>query len=284
MRPPPTDESTQKLHVLVVTYPRFGHIVPLLELSRKIAKHHYVTFVISQCSYEELLEKELYSDAEKDTFKLYILEDELDMAHANSMAFHDSFVYMWDNTITAVRQLLSVVPTPSNPKSSLDFANPIDVVVGNIFVAKAMPVCVERNIPYYLFEPGNVDFIKYALLLDERTPTISNDATDAFMSPVSHNNTIDAVAEVFKHCWLPIKDAFPDCKGIVVNSTRDLEKRTIAECEKDHLLKNTSFLCSTTSEGNCRGLVGAKSAIRVIFKDNSSWLSVGRDQRLNRKL
>ncbi|GAU88728.1 hypothetical protein RvY_01367 [Ramazzottius varieornatus] len=233
-----SEDPSRKMHVLVLTFPAFGHITPMLELSRKIAKYHHVTFAISQACYKDLLEKDMYSEADKKNIQLHIVEDDIDMKQADATEIHRSFAYIWDKTLTAVRQLLSSVPTPVGLPTSRD---PVDVVVADIFVAEALHVCIERSIPYYLFVPGNTDFIKYCLLLKEDTPTTETMGT--FMDPIGPDGQIQTVGTVFKSSFFPIRTAFPDCKGIVANSARELERKTIAECEKDPLLAGKPFYC-----------------------------------------
>ncbi|OWA50742.1 putative Cinnamate beta-D-glucosyltransferase [Hypsibius exemplaris] len=47
-------------HILLIAYPEFGHIIPLLELGKKLAQHrHKVTFAVSEYFIDKIVERQL---------------------------------------------------------------------------------------------------------------------------------------------------------------------------------------------------------------------------------
>lgn len=67
--------ETRDKHFLVVAYPTFGHIIPLITFARKVSGYHFVTIIVSK-SYLEVLEKrDLLPSTLGDRIKILPLDD-----------------------------------------------------------------------------------------------------------------------------------------------------------------------------------------------------------------
>ena len=65
-----------KKHILFVTVPTYGHLIPMLELARKLGHHHQVTFAVSAKIANQLPERGLYnSSVEWNTVKIVAIND-----------------------------------------------------------------------------------------------------------------------------------------------------------------------------------------------------------------
>lgn len=46
-------------HIVVVSPPFFGHLIPLLDLAKRLSEYHHVTFVLSSSKLGELKQRQL---------------------------------------------------------------------------------------------------------------------------------------------------------------------------------------------------------------------------------
>lgn len=66
-----------KKHVFMYVYPAFGHIIPMLNLAKKISSVHLTTFAVSKVKLEALRNRGLVTAGVESTIKFMGVEDGL---------------------------------------------------------------------------------------------------------------------------------------------------------------------------------------------------------------
>jgi hypothetical protein len=59
----------------VLGFPAFGHLIPMLELSKKISKVHRVSFAVSEGILSQVVKRELFSSADFPNLKMIGIKD-----------------------------------------------------------------------------------------------------------------------------------------------------------------------------------------------------------------
>ena len=78
-------------HILMVTISALGHLIPLLELAKKVAPYHHITFAVSASRVPSLKENGLTVGL--DELGITLLAIELGMRHANSRTVEEFLTF-----------------------------------------------------------------------------------------------------------------------------------------------------------------------------------------------
>ncbi|OWA52897.1 putative UDP-glycosyltransferase 85A1 [Hypsibius exemplaris] len=231
--------ATPRKHVLIIALPAYGHLIPLLELGRKVVKYHDVTFAVSHSRVADIKARELASEAD---FPFYGIPDGFVETNVQ-LIDRTEFAAMMEKVLPAIRKLLETVPT-GNDRPSVDgpsgITRPVDVVIGDNIAAPSLRVCHDRDIPYYFFNTAAASLTLGCLIVDENYPTIPESEEDIlkFMEMPPPNAPPPPMSVMFKQIMMPIRETMPLVKGIVFNSIRSMEAEMLAIIQSFPIMKD----------------------------------------------
>ncbi|OQV15783.1 putative UDP-glycosyltransferase 84A1 [Hypsibius exemplaris] len=226
-------------HFLLLPFPAYGNMIPLAELGRKIARHHDVTFAVSQCLFEQIQKRELISPED---FTLVCIPDGLaEQLEGANILDQTTFTTTMNTVILGVRSLLQAVPTRNNAgnlSNSLGITAPVDIVIGDYTLAEGLVVCHERSIPFHFFNTPCATMTLAAISMTEDHPVAGTNAEDnAFIAKPVQGSPPPATPERFKKLLLTMGKATPHVSGIVFNSVLEVETDTVARIETFPIMK-----------------------------------------------
>ncbi|OQV25655.1 putative UDP-glucose glucosyltransferase [Hypsibius exemplaris] len=220
-------------HVLMVTVPAYGHLIPLLELAKKISKHHNVTFVVSESMLQEIRQRELLTDVD---FSVVGLAD--GYIEGPEVLARLIFLGTERHVLPAVQRLFQAIPVRGPPQIHIDDGThniahkitlAVDLVIADALLAGSLAVLSERKIPFYYFNSGASGMTMMALGLSAETPTMRDEDLDIpgrdfpiFEMP-SLGSTPVPPPEVIKKLFLPMQQVLPLATGIIANSVKESE-------------------------------------------------------------
>ncbi|OWA52898.1 hypothetical protein BV898_17339 [Hypsibius exemplaris] len=103
--------SNVRKHILLLPFPAYGHVIPLLEFGRKIYRHHDVTLAVSSCIVKDLKQRELISDAD---FPIVAIPDGFTgFEGLNRQNWVDSHTL----ALPAIADLLRAIPITQQPST-----------------------------------------------------------------------------------------------------------------------------------------------------------------------
>ncbi|XP_055337249.1 uncharacterized protein LOC129587490 [Paramacrobiotus metropolitanus] len=239
-----------KKHIVVIAFPGYGHLIPLLSFARKAAEHHHVTFVISKCKLNDLRTRELFTAEDEKTIALIGLEDGIPDG-AGEDTNPSVWGMLWDGIIPSIEAFLRTVPTPNKPSSQSPYSitRPVDVVFCELFLACSAVICQQRGIPCYLFCTARLGAQLSRLNVTEHTPVVA----EGEVSPLRHvmgKRAMDPeqknapFLDRHKKHSLSICSGLKPAVGIVINSFREIEEEAIAEYLKDERAKGHDVKCT----------------------------------------
>ncbi|OQV24498.1 hypothetical protein BV898_01560 [Hypsibius exemplaris] len=195
---------TPRRNILLLNFAHYGHIIPLLELGKKLSQHHDVDFLVSSVRVPEIAFRGLLPADTLTTGSLNVigLADGLTLEMCNEIGdgAEVSFVQRIEIIVNAYRQFL-----PSHTPA---------VVIADHFLYGAAEITHSHGIPFYFFHTAST---KSALeVLDFNGPT-GREFEDA-MYPSMKAATVYTV-------------------GIIVNSTRELDLEAARKLQSNPLLR-----------------------------------------------
>ncbi|GAV06722.1 hypothetical protein RvY_16663 [Ramazzottius varieornatus] len=246
--------ASSRKHVLCVSVPAYGHLIPLLELARKLAQHHQITFAVSKKAAGELEGRELYNPTvDGDTIQLHAIEDGMmdDLDDPNDVGIFDRTLPLIFDGIT---KLVENVPTKNAKDSKVNgISTPVDMIIADFFLGhEATKMAAERHIPLLIFIAGRANIVPMALSFTEEVRQkleamkgSSNPGHGGFLvAPKENGSLLEAPPEhVVKHILIPQHKAFPLATGFIVNSLRKYEQKYIDQCEAMVQMKGKPMYC-----------------------------------------
>ena len=138
----------KRKHILLVTYPAYGLMIPLLEFARKLSTVHDVTFAVSAEMIEGMRKRELILDGE--TIAFYAIPDGISTEHLSLL---DGLKLVQP----AVEKLIDALPHKDASRTTTESdMRPVDVVVADTYILTAAKGCIAKAIPLYQFEAAAV--------------------------------------------------------------------------------------------------------------------------------
>ena len=146
--------TNNRKHVLMVSIPAYGHMIALLELARKIAKHHHVTFVISESITGTVGKREIFSN---EKFDILTMVDGFREEPGEHMLQVAVFGKMWHCVVPAVKKLFKEMPAVHGcPETATPvdcgITRNVDVVILDNMIATCTEPLKKRQIPFHLFD------------------------------------------------------------------------------------------------------------------------------------
>ncbi|OQV15787.1 putative Cinnamate beta-D-glucosyltransferase [Hypsibius exemplaris] len=233
-------------HFLLLPFPAYGHMIPLAELGKKIARHHDVTFAVSQCLFGQLQKRELVSPKD---FTLVCIPDGLaEQLDGANVLYPANFVTTLQTVIAGIQSLLQAVPTRGsvgNPANGLGITIPVDFVIGDNMMAAGLSVCRDREIPLHFFNTCAASLTFAVLAMTEDYPVLGpNEEPNQFMElPSSPGASPPPIPEISKKVLLDMRRATLQVNGIIFNSALEVERDTVALIEALSEMKGISLRC-----------------------------------------
>ncbi|OWA53922.1 putative UDP-glycosyltransferase 84A1 [Hypsibius exemplaris] len=103
--------SNVRKHILLLPFPAYGHVIPLLEFGRKIHRYHDVTLAVSSCIVKDLKQRELISDAD---FPIVAIPDGFTGFEGFN---HQNWVDSQTLALPAIADLLRAIPITQRPST-----------------------------------------------------------------------------------------------------------------------------------------------------------------------
>ncbi|GAU92658.1 hypothetical protein RvY_04707 [Ramazzottius varieornatus] len=215
-------------HFLVFSYPAFGHVTPLLELSRRIvAAGHRVTFAVSESLMDDMYKRNVVVPADEKRIRLFLLKDGIQSSHDECLSA-DDLVLVSNRLSVAIRDLISSLPVKSTrngySRRIADIPS-VDVIISDVFICDApFTAAVEQNIPIFGFSPMAGFMAMQYLGVTEQTALGNED--------VKGEMKTDQLPAGLKDKYLKIRKSLAKATGLMFNSFTGLEPNIRGEVLK----------------------------------------------------
>ena len=183
----------ERKHVLLLTFPAYGHIIPLLGFGKKVSQFHDVTFALSADLIEQLRQREIITEDEHVQF--YGVPDGYSANTIMEPNDVKAFEKLRDKVHSGIQKLVASLTvrgkTPSECQG--DGIKPVDVVILDTTVSAAgiAAGCDEKGIPYYLFVSSSIGSSEASVLL---LCFIPSDLIDAiFFARIPHRRLLQNI-------------------------------------------------------------------------------------------
>ncbi|OWA54895.1 putative UDP-glycosyltransferase 72B1 [Hypsibius exemplaris] len=237
-------------HFLVVAIPPYGHLIPLLELARRLAPFHRVTVAVSQGEVPEITRRGLVSQT--DSFALFGIEDGYALLDHEKDSFdvvlkkvHALAVPGADALFRAmpIQQAITDTRLHEAPRQgTVTVLDPVDVVIADLFLAAALPVLRERGVPFHLFNAASCNLIYALLHVSEDTPTTEGKRS-TFREPFDATGPLKPMPAIQKALWLARRKVVALSEGLIANSAFELEPRVIQALRQHPDMAGRSLHC-----------------------------------------
>ncbi|XVF61993.1 hypothetical protein PTKIN_Ptkin08bG0180600 [Pterospermum kingtungense] len=229
--------KTTKPHVVLLASPGYGHLIPVLELGKRLVTHHnfHITILVlaseASAAQNQLLESP-YVNADLNIVSLppVDISDKVDPeAHIVT-----KIVVMMRESLPGIRSAIAAMkPSPT-------------ALIVDLFGTKALRVADEFKLLKYVFIASNAWFLAITIyaptvekILDEEHSKRQKPLQIPGCEPVRFEDTLEAYLDlsdevygVFGSVGLEI----PECDGILVNTFEDLEPKTLTSLRDNKLL------------------------------------------------
>ncbi|OQV12530.1 putative Zeatin O-xylosyltransferase [Hypsibius exemplaris] len=238
-------------HIVCLGFPAFGHLLPLLQLAKNLAKHHKITLVTSAHAVEDLRQRGLIepstSDSSSTSLKYFGIEDGVregfDITH-QSEETGKNFALIMIGVGNFIRTLNLRTDGPTDTASPIP---PVDFLITDISIGPCLTTIVTRKIPFYLLNCGRAYHTALmVLLVDENSPTVPYDKAPAFLEMPGEDGKLHGPQPdgQFQGFFIPAKRALPFSRGVIVNSIREFEGETIARISEQPGMREIPVLCT----------------------------------------
>ncbi|UJR11563.1 hypothetical protein I4U23_015743 [Adineta vaga] len=215
-----TTNKTRNIgHIVLITSPFYGHMIPILDLAKRLAVHHHVTYIVSASKLDILKRRGFIDGNEKNDSsqsKLEIIglfDGNNDDYEATDSTAINHIQLILDRMRQPLLQLLSPTSTKPTSSSSLPFATgsitrPINLIISDLFILTPVWEGYKRNIITYFFVPNNLKaYMTYISVSVERIKT----------------NEVGLDFDRLLHKTISLSN------GLICNSMRELDKQSLKE-------------------------------------------------------
>lgn len=231
----------ERKHVVLLGYPSFGHMIPLLALARKIvAQNVHTTVASSQVMLDNLKQRELISAEDEHTIAFVSLYDEIRDADLDTSVWTKH----WTHTLPAREKYLNTL-SPANGSVSQGSTTTVNMIILDMFLGKLIPVANKRGIPCYVFSAAAIGIINNFMHVTEETPVMTTPPRNTFLpSNTSRHGSQSPIVPVLKTVALDLSQNIKSARGIIVNSFRNIEENLIEEMKTNFAqISNMEFYC-----------------------------------------
>ncbi|KAF3439043.1 hypothetical protein FNV43_RR17318 [Rhamnella rubrinervis] len=229
--------ESSKPHAVLLSSPGLGHLIPVLELGKRLVTHHnFSATIFVVASHTSVGESQVLKSSMSPQ-----LCDIIELPPVDISGRLDD-----DAEIVTV---ISVMMRESKPllRSAISaMKQPPTVLIVDLFGSEALEIAEELGIPKYVFMASNAWFIAltiYLPALDKKVKGEYVDQTEPFQIPgcksLKPEEVVDPMLDRSNQQYseyLRIGMEFPKGDGILVNTWEDLQRTTLAALRDEKLL------------------------------------------------
>lgn len=236
------EKQATKIHAALLASPGIGHLVPVLELGKRlVAQLDFQVTIFVVGAEASVLESQLQSFPNPNIFNVVSLPpvDISGLVDPNT-SIVTKIIVMMRETIPSLRsEIFSLKLRPT-------------VLIVDLFGTEALPLADEFNMLKYVLIASNAWFLAATIYF----PTVDGKEEDEHMlqqkplmisgcKPVRYEDTLEAFLDKNDELYaeyLRIGLEIPTADGILVNTWEDLEAETLASLRDDKLLGRVTRL------------------------------------------
>ncbi|KAF3439041.1 hypothetical protein FNV43_RR17316 [Rhamnella rubrinervis] len=229
--------QSSKPHVALLSSPGMGHLIPVLELGKRLVTHHNFSatiFVVSSHT----------SAAECQVLRSSMSPRLCDIVELPSVDISGQLRH--GSGIVTVCSLKVQETKPLLRSAMSAMKQPPTVLIVDLFGTSALEVADELGIPKYVYMPSNAWFLAltiYAPTLDKLVKGEYVDQTESFRipgcKPLKPEDVVDPMLDRTTqeyNEYLRVGMGFPKADGILVNTWEGLQATTLASLRDEKLL------------------------------------------------
>lgn len=233
----------KRKHIVIITIPYFGHIIPAIGLARNLSQNAKVTFAALRGSLAHIRARGELTVQDEKTFDVLAIEDDFPegIAEADYMKkmlgrVKDYYPHI-AKFVSAIAEGLDEVGAKRTP---------VDAFIADMLLTMPLSQSNRLGIPYFLFHTANTENLQDILHVTEHTPVCdaSISILDTFFMVRSESEGPQfPLHPSYKNFSLSIKNNLGKETGILVNSCLELEEDGIQRLQSNHLTKQGRFYC-----------------------------------------
>lgn len=231
-------------HIIILTIPFFGHVIPAIGLARNLSRFAKVTFATLRGSLAHIRARGELTIQDQQIFDVLGIDDGLPVGLSEADYMKQIAAHL-RNTFPHITKFVSAISRDSEGCTHL--TDPVDAFIADIVLAKDLSQSSRQGIPYFIFSPGNVETLRSMLNVTERTPvcdaSIPLQETFIMVWPESEGRSQIPVHPDYKKFILSVKEHLGTEKGILINSCLDIDQGGIQSMQKDQMTAHGRFYC-----------------------------------------
>ena len=215
---------TPNKHVLAISHPTFGHMIPLMELCKRLADSGIqITFAISEVRAIEIQKRGILPLQYADKILIHSLKDGVthDLEASIGPAHHP-------NLIAKVLPVLTdfIEKIAENSGNVLQCQLPVNAIVYDMMMVTPAKVCKRVGLPCYAFFPNGL-YMLGMLGFPEIDQLMTPGTDEDFFLPPPENG-YPKMSPSFASHIKGMRESMSLVNGILVNSSRDMEGAEVA--------------------------------------------------------
>lgn len=222
-----------KKHLLVIGLPLVGHSGPLFELAKNLSNHVAVTFAASGYFIEDLRNNPSHEKTPEQSLEFFRFDDGDKPDFTNSKAHLKMYEVLTPMIIGLTKNFRHAGENAEPQEASL---LPIDAILVDNFLARAMEEGFKCGLPIYFFNRPAVGFLQLFMMLREDAPVIPAEEVPDFEPFPKAGGPPAPITTTMKHTLLPIRKFLPLAKGILENSFLSIDKEGLERVKEDPLI------------------------------------------------
>ncbi|EOA26036.1 hypothetical protein CARUB_v10019444mg [Capsella rubella] len=230
--------KTTKPHAVLLASPGMGHVIPAIELGKRLAGSHgfHVTLFVLEADAASVQSQFLNSPGSDATFL-----DVISLPTPDISGLVDPSAVFGIKILVMVRE---TIPTLRSRIAEMEY-KPTALIV-DFFGLDALPLGGELNMLTYIFIASNARFLSVALYF----PTLDKDKEEEHTinkqpmvmpgcEPVRFEDTLEGFLDPNDQLYrefVPLGLVFPTADGIIVNTWDDMEPKTLKSLQDPKLM------------------------------------------------
>ncbi|KAJ6740147.1 GLYCOSYLTRANSFERASE [Salix purpurea] len=231
------NKTGSKPHVVLLASIGMGHLIPILELGKRLSTHHNLDVTIFVVASQS-------SAAESQTLQSAMTEKlceivELPPVNISGLVSHDAAIF---TQICAIMR--AIKPALRSAISGLSF-RPAALIV-DLFGSEAMMVADEFEMPKYVYIPSNAWLLALTIYIPTLDKVVQGEYVDQKeplkipgCKAIRPEDVVDPMVDRTNQHYLDyvrMSMDIPKCDGILLNIWEDLEPKTLEALRDEELL------------------------------------------------
>lgn len=230
-------------HIIVITIPYFGHVIPAIALARNLCRFAKVTFAALRGSLAHIRARGELTIQDQQTFDVLGIDDGLPVGISEADYMKQIQGCIVDRC-PHISRFVSAISAKSGGCTVL--TDPVDAFIADIILAKDLSYASMQGIPYFLFHTGNIAALRNMLNVTENTPVCnaSLPVLESFLMvrPETEGPQMPILPD-YKKLILLLKRNLGAEKGILINSCWDIDQDGIQSMLKERMTTHGNFYC-----------------------------------------